>query len=283
MKKVIPYILLAPTAVYMAVFVGYPLVEAVVLAFQDPDTGAFSLANFERLAADFHFWDALRFTFMLAVIIIPLQVLLALTVTLLLGTRFKGSDLVLYIFVIPLTISDVAAGLIWYNILTESGYLNRLLVNAGLLSKPIHFFGYAYRNMEVLAIIITEVWRATAIVFVILFAGFQMIGQDYIEAADVFGASSIQKLRYIILPLLKPSLQTALIIRTLFALQVFGVVWILAGRDIPVLAGEAYYWQVEIKNPNIAAAYALLIAASSIFVGWLYVKLLKPEYLEERR
>ena len=281
-KVLIPYALLAPALTYMAVFVGYPLIEAVGLAFEDPSSGSFSLANFETLARDFHFWEALKYTFSLAVIIIPLQVLLALSVTLLLSFRFKGSDLVLYMFVIPLTISDVVAALIWYNILTGSGYLNRLLINAGLVDSPIPFFGYAHRDMEVLAIVITEVWRATAIVFVILFAGFQMIGRDYIEAAEVFGATWFQKLRHIILPLLKPSLQTALIIRTLFALQVFGVVWILAGRDIPVLAGEAYYWQTEIKNSNVAAAYSLIIAASSVLLGWLYIKLLKPEYLIER-
>jgi len=281
-KKLAPYLLLLPTLGYMVVFIGYPLIEAVILAFQDPDTGVFSLVNFETLAQDFHFWDALKYTFVLAAIIIPLQVLLALAVTLLLSTKFKGSNLVLYIFIIPLTISDVAAALIWYNILSGSGYLNKILLSLGLIREPIHFFGYAYRDMEVLAIVITEVWRATAIVFVILFAGFQMIGRDYIEAAEVFGASWLQKLRYIILPLLKPSLQTALIIRTLFALQIFGVVWILAGRDIPILAGEAYYWQNEVRVPNVAAAYSLLIAAFSIIIGWLYIKLLKPEYLTER-
>lgn len=278
-KRITPYLLLLPTLCYMAVFIGYPLVEAIILAFQDPTSGMFSLVNFETLARDFHFWEALKYTFTLAAIIIPLQVLLALTVTLILGTRFKGSNLVLYIFIIPLTISDVAAALIWYNILSGSGYLNKVLLSLGLIDKPLHFFGYAYRDMEVLAIVITEIWRATAIVFVVLFAGFQMIGRDYIEAAEVFGASWLQKLRYIILPLLKPSLQTALIIRTLFALQIFGVVWILAGRDIPILAGEAYYWQNEVRVPNVAAAYSLLIAAFSVLIGWLYIKLLKPEYL----
>ena len=279
-KSLIPYLLLAPTLVYMATFIGYPMIEALMLAFMDYRSGSLSLANFAILSRDFHFWEALVFTFSLAAIIIPLQVALALAVTLLLSTRFRGSNALLYTFTIPLTISDVAAALIWYNILTGSGYLNRLLLNLGLMEEPLHFFGYAHREMELLAIVITEVWRATAIVFVILFAGFQMIGRDYIEAAEVFGASALQKLRYVILPLLKPSLQTALIIRTLFALQVFAVVWILAGRDIPILAGEAYYWQVEIKNPHVAAAYALIIAASSMLLGWLYIKLLKPEYLE---
>ena len=279
-SKIIPYILLLPTILYLLIFIGYPLIQAVIMAFQDPRTGAFSLVNFNTLFEDFNFWQAIKYTFLLAAIIIPLQVLFALGVSLLLYTKFKGSNYVLYFFIIPLTISDVAASLIWYNILSGSGYLNKILITLGLIDKPIHFFGYAYRNMEIVAIVITEIWRATAIVFVVLFAGLQMIGKDYIEAAEVFGASTLQKVRHVILPMLKPSLQTALIIRTLFALQVFAVVWILAGRDIPVLAGEAYYWQVEIRNPNVAAAYALFIAFFSIILGYIYLKMFKTRYLE---
>ncbi len=278
--KITPYILLLPTLSYLLIFIGYPLLQAVLMAFQNPDTGSFSLVNFNTLFRDFNFWEAIRYTFMLAAIIIPLQVALALGVSLLLYTKFRGSNYVLYFFIIPLTISDVAAALIWYNILSGSGYLNRVLLSIGLIDKPIYFFGYAYRNMEILAIVVTEIWRATAIVFVIVFAGLQMIGKDYIEAAEVFGATTLQKVRHIIIPMLKPSLQTALIIRTLFALQVFAVVWILAGRDVPVLAGEAYYWQVEVRNPNVAAAYALFIAFFSIILGYFYLRMFKVRYLE---
>ena len=136
--------------------------------------------------------------------------------------------------------------------------------------------------MEFLALVATEVWRATAIVFVIIFAGLQMISRDYLEAAEVFGATFRQKLRYIILPLLKPSLQAALLIRTLFALQIFGVVWILAGRDIPVLAGEAYYWQTDVRNYHVASAYAIIIALMSIIISFIYITTLKPHYAERR-
>ena len=59
-KVLIPYALLAPALTYMAVFVGYPLIEAVGLAFEDPSSGSFSLVNFETLARDFHFWEALK-------------------------------------------------------------------------------------------------------------------------------------------------------------------------------------------------------------------------------
>ena len=280
-SRLAPYLLLLPALTYLALLVGYPVLHAVILSLTEE--GSLTLTHFKRMIEDIHFAEALKFTFLLAGIIIPIQILFAIAVSLLLYSRFRGSNICLYIFLIPLAISDVAAALIWYNILAGSGYLNKILLRTGIVQEPIFFFGYAYRRMEVVAIVITEIWRATAIVFVIIFAGLQMIGRDYLEAADIFGATTLQKLRYIILPMLKPSIQSAIIIRTLFAMQVFAVVWILAGRDIPILAGEAYYWQSEIRNPHVASCYALLVAGFSILLGYLYIKLLKPKYMEGGR
>lgn len=279
-SRLTPYLLLAPTIVFLAAFIGYPIVEAVRLAFTEPGGGSLGLRNFVAMFNDPYFWDAIRFTFLLAGLIIPAQLAIGLLVSVFLSASFRGRGYLIYTFLIPLTISDVAAALIWYNMLTESGYLNKWLMALGLIDSPLRFFGYEYRSMEVLAVFITEVWRATAIVFVILFANLQMISREYLEAAEVFGADALTKIRRIIIPLLKPGIQTALIIRTLFAMQIFAVVWILTGRDIPILAGEAYYWQVEIKDSGVAAAYSLVIALLSISLGALYIKLFKPKYLE---
>lgn len=201
----------------------------------------------------------------------------------LLNMKFPGRNVALYLVILPLTISDVAAGLIWYSLLSTNGFLNKLLISLRFIDQPIYFFGYQFRHMAFLAIVLTEVWRATALVFVILFAGLQMISKEHIEAAEIFGANVWQRLRHVVLPMLKPSLQAALIIRTLFAFQVFGVVWVLAGRDIPILAGEAYIEQTELKHPGVASIYALIIAGISVTIGYLYIKLLKAKYLEEVR
>ena len=83
--------------------------------------------------------------------------------------------------------------------------------------------------------------------------------------------------------MIKPSIQAALIIRTLFAFQVFAVVWVLAGRDVPVLAGEAYYTLVELYRFDVAALYALVIAALSMSTGVLYLRFLRARHLEVGR
>ncbi len=274
------YLLIAPAFIYMGFFIAYPLGEAIYLSFFEE--GALSLANIEYLISNplSKFTDALKYTLAITAIVIPVETALALLTALFLYNAFKGRDVVLYMVIIPLTISDVAAGLIWYSILTSNGFMNNLLITLGLLDDPIQVFGSEFKTRMLFAIVVTEVWRSMAIVFVILFAGLQLLSRDLIEAAEVFGASWLQKLTKIILPMLKPSLQSALIIRTLFAFQIFGVVWILAGRNIPVLAGEAYYELTELRHEGVAALYALIIAAISLSFGFIYIRMLRARHLE---
>ena len=77
------------------------------------------------------------------------------------------------------------------------------------------------------------------------------------------------------LPLLRPSIRVALILRTIFAFQVFAVVIALAGQNLPVLGAQAYYAYTQIFDPNLAAAYALVILGASIVTSAMYLTLLR--------
>ncbi|MCD6462911.1 MAG: sugar ABC transporter permease [Thermotogae bacterium] len=273
----IPLLLLLPTLIYLIAFLGYPLIETFILAFTS-DQGA--LGNFKRLTATGEFWEALRNTLLITAVIVPLQLGFALMLALFINMKFKGYTFILYIISIPLALSDVSASLMSYTIFAPMGYLNKLLMNLHIIDRPIYFFGFTYQTREFWVIVLTEVWRATPLVFVIILAGLQAVNKEYLEAADIFGFSRWQKFTRIILPLLKPSILSALLIRTLFAFQIFGVVWLLAGRDIPILAGEAYYWQTEVNNSNVACTYGLVIALVSLIISWAYLTFLKPGHLE---
>ena len=101
-------------------------------------------------------------------------------------------------------------------------------------------------------------------------AGLQLIPKEFGEAAEIFGATPWTRFRKITLPLLKPSLQSALILRTVLAFEVFAVVYALGGRNLPVLVGEAYVWQNDNQNYGVAAAYAVLIMAISLAATLVY-------------
>ncbi|HEU5298016.1 MAG TPA: sugar ABC transporter permease [bacterium] len=278
-----PYLLVLPTLLFLGVFFIYPMTQAIWLGVTDPQSGAFTWAHFKRMSGDLYFRDAIRFTLIITALAVPLQVILGLAIALLVNSRFRGHGAFLYLTALPIGISDLAAGLIWLSIFTERGYMNAALQGLGLIDTPIIFLTLESRHWLLMAIVLTEVWRATAIVMVILLAGLQLIPRDYVEVAGVFGAGKWQTVRHVILPLLRPSLQTALIIRTILAFQLFGTVVTLAGRQIPVLAGEAYFWYSLYRSPNVASAYAVLILLFSGTITWLYLRLLRVREEEVKR
>ncbi len=275
-----PYLLVLPTLAFLAVFFVYPMAQAIWLAITDPQSHTLTLANFRRLAGDLYFLPAVRYSILITAIVVPLQVALGLVIALLVNSRFRGHSAFLYLTAIPIGISDLAAGLIWQSIFTERGYLNAFLGSAGLVAQPVVFLTYERLSWLLGAIVVTEVWRATAIVMLILLSGLQLIPKDYQETASVFGAGRWQTLRHVTLPLLRPSLQTALIIRTILAFQLFGTVVTLAGRQVPVLAGEAYFWYSLYRSPNVASAYAALILLLSAAITFGYLRLLRQREVE---
>jgi len=190
---------------------------------------------------------------------------------LLVQAKLKFSSIFLYIYSIPLGISELAAGIVWFAIFTERGYLNTILTGLGILERPFIFLSFQNEGWLIMAVVIAEVWRATSIIMVILVAGLQSIPNEFMEAADLFGANLWQKIWRVILPLLKPSLQVALILRTILAFQVFAVAIAVAGRGVTLLAAEAYRWYNAYRDPNVAAAYAALIMVLSILSTILYL------------
>jgi len=221
------------------------------------------------------FFEAVRNTIALTVVVVPAQVILALIMSLVLMAGLRGAGVFLYAWAIPLGISDLAAGLVWLSIFTDRGYLNSVLVNLGLSEVGYSFLSYEHPLSIFVAVAIAETWRATALVMVILLAGLQVIPKEYAEAAEVFGATTWQRIWHVTLPLLRPSLQVALIIRTILAFQAFAVVIALAAYNLPVLAQETYRWYIDLRNPNVSAAYALIIMLFSLLNTGIYLRALR--------
>ena len=269
----VPYLLIAPSLIFLTVLFLVPLGQTIALAFQAD--GGWSTANFSRMANDLNFSDAAANTFEIVVIVVPLQLCLALGMAMMLRHVQRGRDIVLWIWSIPLGISDLAAGLVWLAILTDRGYLNTVLNGLGLIKGPESWLSYETPVALLAAIVVAEAWRATAIVLVILVAGVQLVPKEYGEAADVFGATPWQRFTRIMLPLLKPSIQTALILRTVLAFEMFAIVLSLGGRNFPVLVSEAFNWQYNNQDFGVAAAYAVVVMAVSLAATMVYIHVLR--------
>jgi multiple sugar transport system permease protein len=280
--RLVPFTLLFPSMAFLAVLIVVPMVQAFFMSVVT-QSGAFTLENFQRMLADANFSDAWRNTVLLLLLIVPLQVALALAIALLVNSRFRGHRLFFLIYTVPLAVSDLAAGLLWLAAFTDRGYLNSVLQSAGVISQPVLWLSFDNFAGLVTAIVIAESWRTTAMVLLILIAGLDLIPRDFIETAELFGASRFRRTVHVVLPLLRPSLQSAVIIRTIFAFQTFAVVFALAGRNMPVLAGEAYTWYATNQDEHAAAAYGVIILALSIVAMIVYLRLLGSREPEVQR
>lgn len=265
------YLLIAPSVVFMALLFGWPMISGILQAFESPS--GLTTAHVRRMTGDPAFSSAVRNTLLLILVLLPLQFLLALVMAFLLQARPRGQSLYFYLWAIPLAVSDLAAGLVWLSIFTDRGYLNSLRDRLGADAVP--WLSYENYGSMFAAVLVAELWRATSLVLVIVVSGMQGIPKDYDEAASVFGASYAQRLRHVWLPLLKPSLQVALILRTILAFQTFAVAQALTGQDFPVLVGETYRWYTALQNPNVASALALVIMAVSMATAVIYLKTLR--------
>lgn len=272
MPRLLPYLLLLPATAFLCLFFLYPFAQVAIDSVTRD--GAYSLENYRRMASNWKFGTAFWNTMLLAAIVVPIQLALALTMATVVSKVQRGRSTILYIFAIPLGISDLAAGLIWLSIFEQTGFLNSFLLGLGLVDKPVLLLGYQTPWIIFAAIVLAEVWRATAIMMVILVAGMGLIPKEYGEAAEVFGASRWQRFTRVTLPMLKPSLQTALILRVILAFEVFAVVVALGGTQLPVLMSETYHWQFAMQERGIAAALAMVILGVSVAFTILILRLL---------
>ncbi|MEJ3742274.1 sugar ABC transporter permease [Actinomycetes bacterium KLBMP 9797] len=266
-------LLITPSLIFMALLFLWPLVVGVGQALVGPDGP--TTQYLRRMLDDPYFWTAARNTLLLIVVLIPVQFALAIVMALLLRERPRFAGFHFYIWVIPLAISDLAAGLVWLSILTDRGYLNSVLDMVGI--EGYAWLSYQHPVTMFIAIVLAELWRSTSLVFVIVVAGMQGIPKDYDEAAAVFGANYWQRVRHVILPQLRPSLQVALILRTILALETFAVAQALTGRNFPLLVGETYQWYSVQLNPNVSAAIALVVLVVSMLAAAGYLRMMRDQ------
>lgn len=272
-SRTLPYLLILPVTVFLGVFFLYPFVLVAQQAFT---TGAgFTFDNFTKVTTHWKFPTSFKNTLLLAAAVVPVQLALALLMATMVTNMKKGRDLVLYVWTIPLGISDLAAGIIWLAIFEQSGFLNSMMQGLGLIERPTNLISYQSPTLVFVAIALAEIWRATAIMLVILVAGIGLIPKEYYEAAEVFGAGPWKRFTRITLPLLRPSLSTALVLRVILAFEVFAVVQALGGTLFPVLMGETYKYQFELLNGGAAAAIALIILVISIAATLVILRVLR--------
>ncbi|EKF49064.1 sugar transporter [Thermosipho africanus H17ap60334] len=273
-KKWIPYILIAPTLVYYIVFWLRPVISAIYYSFLD-ENNIFTLNNYLTIFRDEYFKKAVINTAIFVVISVSLEFLVALGLALIINKKFKGAQVLLSIALIPMALPAVAVGAMWSSGFATYGWVNSLLYHLGIISESGKIAFLAGNDFQsLMLIILIDAWQVIPFMMVILLAGLQGLSKEAIEAGYIFGGTKFTVLRKITLPMLKPSIQTALILRIISAIQVWLIIVMIYGyRRIPVLLEEVVFYEEQLIGfYRVALAYSVIVAVIVSIVSVIYLK-----------
>jgi trehalose/maltose transport system permease protein len=275
---------LAPALAVLAVIGVYPLLMTVYLSFTDAFAGSsestlIGVANYAEIFRDKDFLAALVNTLVFAAVSVSLEFILGLAIALVIDSQFAGRNVVRAAILIPWALPTVVSAKMWAWMLNDSfGVINDLLMRKlHVIDQPITWMGA--NGWAMASVIAVDVWKTTPFFALLLLAGLQIIPRDVYEAADVDGASRLQQFFAITLPLLKPTIATAVIFRCLDALRVFDVIWILPqGRfGTESLGTYAYRQLFDYSRSGYGSAVCVALFALILAFVVVYLRITKPE------
>jgi multiple sugar transport system permease protein len=267
------WLLCAPAALIMALVAGYPIVYSLWLSVQRydlrfPDAHEFvGLQNYITVLTSSLWWQDVLHTLIITVCSVALELVLGMAIALVMHRAIFGRGAVRAAVLIPYGIITVVASLAWkYAWAADTGFIPSLLgMDYDPLTRP---------ETSYVVIILTEVWKTTPFMALLLLAGLALVPDELHEAAKVDGANAVQRFFRITVPLMKPAILVALLFRTLDAFRVFDSVFILTGganKTEPVsLLG--YNQLLNRLNMGLGSAVSVLIFVCVAIIAVLFLK-----------
>lgn len=227
------YATLAPALFLFAAFTVLPLLNLAALSFNEVEWinreaiwTWVGTENYARLLDDTLFCAGIWNTLIFAVVAVALQMILGFWLALLTTQVVRGRLIYRTIFILPILVPGIIIGAIWKLMYSyDFGVLNQMLGALGI--PPLDWLGSP--DLALMSVIIVDVWHWTPFCFLLLLAGLESLPSDVTEAAEIDGASRWQVLRYIILPLMLPTIIVTFVFRMILAFKVFDEVYLLTG------------------------------------------------------
>ncbi|MGX6447474.1 carbohydrate ABC transporter permease [Patulibacter sp. S7RM1-6] len=284
--------MITPTLALMAVVAAYPIGYAIWLSlhqYSRTQAGASRWVGFENYTAVLFgdtsgfasaagvssgdFWSAFLHTAIFAVSSVTLELLIGLGMALIMHTAFRGRSLLRAIVLVPYAVLTIVSAIVWQTVTqSDSGFVPQVLDALGLPGADrVHL---AETPDAMIVVIVADVWKTAPFMALMLLAGLQVIPDDLYEAARVDGASRWQQFRRITLPLLRPAIGVALIFRTLDALRVFDLPWVLTRGQYgtSTLSTQAYQTFNGDQLIGSGAALSVLTFVVVMAVSLIYIR-----------
>jgi trehalose/maltose transport system permease protein len=239
------WIFLLPLLLTLVAVAIWPLARSIFFSFTDAyldapsDYGFVGFENFVEVAEDPVFWGAVRNTLVFTLVSVGLETLLGLAIALLLHRAFPGRGIVRAAILIPWAMPMVVSARIWEWMLNDQfGLINKFLVALGLVEKGVAWT--ADPSLILGTVIFIDVWVTTPFMVLLILAGLQLIPEEIYEAADVSGVPQWKRFWSITLPLATPAIGVAILFRTLDALRMFDLSYVLAANNENTMTMSIY-------------------------------------------
>jgi multiple sugar transport system permease protein len=221
-----------PAVLFIIIMMVFPVIYTLILSFSNWNLttgGNFAwagLRSYLRVFNEPRFHDALQRTFLFTGLAVIVETVLGVALALILNRTFRGKGLVKLLLLLPLVATPVAVGIVW-NLFYDPniGLANFVLTRFGLPKLE-----WVYAASTVLpSLVVVDVWQWTPMITLLALAGLASLSTEPYESARVDGASERQILIYVTLPMLLPTILTAMILRSIDALKTFDIIYAMSG------------------------------------------------------
>ena len=269
---------IGPALALFLVFVVWPIIKAVQFSLYrwkgfGPLSDFVGLDNYDAVLHNEVFTDALLHNLTIVVLSVIVQLPLGVAIALLLNRRMRGQGLLRTIIFVPYVLSEVIAGVVWFQLLQpQYGVVDSLLSAVGLEGPDQGWLGTP--DYALLTVMVVLTWKYLGLAVLLFLAGLQGIPVDVVEAAQIDGASWWQVQRRITLPLLGPTLRVWAFLSMIGSIQCFDMVWILTGggpaNSTTTMATFLVTEGTKRQNYGIAAAASVVLFVVALLMALLY-------------
>jgi multiple sugar transport system permease protein len=264
----------APAFLVMILVTAYPLGYAVVLSLYryrltDPDGREFvGLQNYATVLTDPVWWSAVSTTAIITLASVAVELVLGFGFAWVMFRILRGRSIVRTAILVPYGIITVVSAFIWrYAFQLDSGFVNQWF---GL--GDFNWFGERWSSLFVITL--SEIWKTTPFISLLLLAGLVQVPEDMLEAARVDGATSWQRLYKIVLPNMKAAIMVAVLFRTLDAWRIFDNPYIMTGgaNETETLSFLAYRQNVTLVNLGAGSAISVLLFLTVVVIALVFIR-----------
>jgi ABC-type sugar transport system permease subunit len=281
------WLLIAPSLLIMIGVTFWPVLNTFILSFFNVPTGInqvrtfVGFGNYLEMIKDQLFWETIGRTLYFTIVSVGLELIIGLGIAQLIHSRPWGWQFMRFSLIIPWAVPTIVNGAMWRWIYSpDFGALNGLLLQLGLIKHYVPWLSLP--NMAMNLIIVADLWHTMPFVALVLQAALAGLPEDLDEAAAVDGANAWQRFWQIRVPLLRPAILVALIVRTVDAFRVFDIVYILTSGGPAyktlTITYLTYLNSFAFGKQGIGAALSFLISAFTIIMAFIYIRFLyRPE------